>query len=498
MSTPKLVEPNLNLHPPPVAPPPGPAVSPAPRSPRARLRLTLQQKVEQGFYVGLDLVGILASAIFAVLLFYPTEGAALLQKPEYRGWLLTYMLLTVMSLEWNRLYRRTSMHSAIDEAFAVGRAVFVATLLAICFLYVTHNSDLSRRVLLLSGVGNLVTLNVWRLARRRFFARRLADGHGVRNALILGNELEGVDLARYLTGKKDLGFAVKSCLYEHLPGPKLFSEWSREITRLIRSEYIDVVFAVSIPDRAFIRNLHELGRQHRVDVYVVPEFYKELSWLPTLGYVGEMPVIQLHREDTPQLELALKRLLDVFIAVTALLITLPLTTAIALAIKLGSSGPIFYQASRVGRRGKIFKCLKFRTMYQDADARLPELRHLNEREGVWFKMTNDPRITPLGRILRKYSLDEIPQFLNVLAGEMSVVGPRPAEVCEFDQYQLEHRRRLEAVPGITGLWQVTARSDPSFENYMALDLAYIENWSLWLDLKILLRTVPVVISGNGK
>jgi lipopolysaccharide/colanic/teichoic acid biosynthesis glycosyltransferase len=174
-----------------------------------------------------------------------------------------------------------------------------------------------------------------------------------------------------------------------------------------------------------------------------------------------------------------------------------LLLAIAIAIKLDSRGPVLYFSERIGKRGRVFPCTKFRTMVRDADDRRADVMHMNERDGVLFKISNDPRITKLGRFLRKYSLDELPQFLNVLRGDMSVVGPRPPLASEVREYKLSHLRRLDVTPGITGLWQVQARQDPSFDNYISLDVTYIENWSVWLDLKIIMRTIGVVISGTG-
>jgi lipopolysaccharide/colanic/teichoic acid biosynthesis glycosyltransferase len=170
---------------------------------------------------------------------------------------------------------------------------------------------------------------------------------------------------------------------------------------------------------------------------------------------------------------------------------------IAIAIYLESKGPIFYISERIGRRGHVFRCFKFRTMVTNADQLKDHLGSLNERDGVLFKVRNDPRITRVGRFLRKYSLDELPQFFNILRGEMSLVGPRPPIASEVEKYKLEHLRRLEVLPGLTGLWQVHARQDSSFEKYIALDTAYVENWSFWLDIKILLRTTEVVLRGTG-
>jgi len=175
----------------------------------------------------------------------------------------------------------------------------------------------------------------------------------------------------------------------------------------------------------------------------------------------------------------------------------PLMAVIAVAVLLDSRGPIFYVSERIGKRGRVFPCFKFRTMVKDAEKKKRDLAALNERDGILFKVSNDPRVTRVGRILRKYSLDELPQFFNVFRGEMSVVGPRPPIASEVEKYELEHFRRLEVLPGLTGLWQVHARQDSSFAKYIELDTAYVENWSFWLDVKILMRTAHVVLRGTG-
>jgi lipopolysaccharide/colanic/teichoic acid biosynthesis glycosyltransferase len=162
-----------------------------------------------------------------------------------------------------------------------------------------------------------------------------------------------------------------------------------------------------------------------------------------------------------------------------------------------SAGPVFYRAKRIGRKGRAFTCYKFRTMVAGADQMRADLLHRNERDSVLFKISDDPRITNFGRMLRKYSLDELPQFWNVLRGDMSLVGPRPPIADEVEKYDLSHLRRLDVLPGMTGLWQVEARQDPSFDSYISLDTAYVENWTLMLDMRILARTVGVVLAGTG-
>lgn len=199
-----------------------------------------------------------------------------------------------------------------------------------------------------------------------------------------------------------------------------------------------------------------------------------------------------------RLALFCKRLLDVAGAGLALLLLAPALAAIAAAIRLESRGPVIYASTRVGRGGKLFRFYKFRTMVNGAEEMVGALRARNERSGILFKIARDPRVTRVGRVLRRYSLDELPQLLNVLLGDMSLVGPRPALVSEVEQYPPACRRRLEVTPGITGLWQVRCRRDPSWDSYVALDLYYVAHWSLWLDVKVLLQTIPAVLRGTGE
>jgi len=196
-------------------------------------------------------------------------------------------------------------------------------------------------------------------------------------------------------------------------------------------------------------------------------------------------------------QFAIKRGLDVAGALAVLLVTLPVWMIVALAIKLDSPGPIFFIQPRCGRYGRTFPFLKFRTMVTDAEARKAGLRAQNEKSGPVFKMQRDPRVTRVGRILRKYSIDELPQLLNVVAGHMSLVGPRPPVPAEVEKYELDHRGRLSMRPGITCLWQVSGRNEIEFEDWVKLDIEYVERWSLLLDLQILLATFPAVISGRG-
>jgi len=194
----------------------------------------------------------------------------------------------------------------------------------------------------------------------------------------------------------------------------------------------------------------------------------------------------------------LKRMADIALSVMALLFFWPLLLVIAVAIKLESPGAVIYASLRAGKKGQTFSCYKFRTMFEGADRLREYLREFNERQDPFFKIADDPRVTRLGRFLRKYSLDELPQFWNVLKGDMSLVGPRPHPVDDYARYRPGDSRRLDVKPGITGLWQVIARTNPSFETCMALDLEYVKRWNLLLDCKILLWTIPAVLAGEGQ
>jgi len=191
-----------------------------------------------------------------------------------------------------------------------------------------------------------------------------------------------------------------------------------------------------------------------------------------------------------------KRAGDLILSFVLGIVTLPLTAILSLIIKLDSDGPAIFRARRVGLEGREFTLYKFRSMYADAEERLAELAHMNVGGGHLIKIPNDPRVTKVGRFLRKYSLDELPQLWNVLKGDMSLVGPRPQSPSEVALYTEHQRRRLGAVPGITGLWQVSARDDPRFEVWVAKDLEYIDNWSLWLDIRVLFQTIGVVLGGK--
>jgi exopolysaccharide biosynthesis polyprenyl glycosylphosphotransferase len=318
----------------------------------------------------------------------------------------------------------------------------------------------------------------------------------VRNVLIVGAGGLGQRLASYLEDHPEMGRSVCGFLDDKkLPGKGVMGRTS-DLAQLARAGFVDEVILAAPHDRDLTLRVLHAAQQLRLDVKMAPDLF---GCEPTreTERIGGIPLISLHEERLPVAGLLLKRMLDLVGAGAALILMSPVLVLLAILIRLDSAGPVLYTALRAGRKGRPFRCYKFRTMVRDADALKEKLRERNQRQGPFFKITDDPRITRVGRILRRYSLDELPQLWNVLRGEMSLVGPRPHPLDDFSSYAIQHLPRLDVTPGITGLWQVTARRNPSFQAGMNLDIEYIHRWSLGMDLKILLKTAGVVLRGSG-
>jgi exopolysaccharide biosynthesis polyprenyl glycosylphosphotransferase len=325
----------------------------------------------------------------------------------------------------------------------------------------------------------------------------LAKGIGLRHVLIVGAGRVGRLFATHIEQNPSWGYDVRGFLDTYQTDNARVLGNISDLKRVVRQEFIDDIFITIPSERELVKQILLEAHQLSICTYVMPELYDGYAWLKPVEFVGEFAVRVMYREPIPEPELFLKRAMDIIGSAVGLAVLSPVLGLIALAIKCDSEGPVLYRAHRVGRKGRRFVCHKFRTMVTNADDLKDKLRGLNEREGPFFKIEQDPRITKIGRLLRKYSLDELPQLWDVLRGEMSLVGPRPHPLDDYRQYSLEHLRRLDVTPGITGLWQITARRDPSFEKALALDNQYIETWSFLSDMQILLRTIPSLIRGGG-
>jgi len=416
----------------------------------------------------------------------------------YAGFLVLYAALIVLACMGQDLYRTAREQSAIGESLEVAKAVFLATGLLVVFIFTTGNKEISRLVVACAGTLNIFALAGWRHAKRRYVLSRAARGKGLSRVLIVGAGKMGKALAAWFGENRELGYNVCGFLDPHPNGDARVLGSVHELRRVALAQFVDQLFITLPADRELVKEVFLEARRLRLNLNVVPDLYDGLGWRAPVQTIGGFPVIELHGQPIPVLGQAVKRAMDLLGAFLGIVVTFPILALGALWIRLDSPGPVFYSALRVGKKGRKFRCYKLRTMVTEAEAQKEQLRGANERNGPFFKMENDPRITRCGRWLRRYSIDELPQLLNVLLGEMSLVGPRPHPLDDFERYGIEHLRRLDVKPGVTGLWQVRARSDPSFETNMVHDLEYIEKWSLRLDLNILLRTISVVFEGGGR
>jgi exopolysaccharide biosynthesis polyprenyl glycosylphosphotransferase len=347
-----------------------------------------------------------------------------------------------------------------------------------------------------AGLLHFSALLTWRWQKRKWDGG-LQRGGVLRNVLIVGAGGAGRRVAAHVKGHPEAGRTVCGFLDNERPlGNGVIGRVS-DLARLARTGFVDEVILAAPHDRSLAQEVLRESRRLRLDLEIVPELFGCTPTGRDVERVGDSLVICVHAERLPEVGLLLKRVVDVLGAGLALAVLAPLLAGIAGLIKLDSQGPVLYCAKRAGRKGRLFRCCKFRTMVSDADALKQNLRRNNQRAGPFFKIKNDPRITRLGRFLRRYSLDELPQLWNVVRGDMSLVGPRPHPLDDVAGYAIEHLARLDVTPGITGLWQVTARRDPSFQRGMELDREYIRTWSLGSDLRILLKTFLAVAQGSG-
>ncbi len=416
----------------------------------------------------------------------------------YMGWFALCLIFFTRSYS---LYGPIQNRSGLHEQRMTMQATLVAGLILCGTIYLGRAEALSRVAVILTVLLTGAMLCARRALWRSLVYTRYREGIDTRNVLIVGTGRVGHALRNHLESMRHLGFRFRGFIAltaaEEETGDADTIGNVTNCLALARALFVDEIF-ISVPaEKKVVLRLVEASREMGIDIRVIPDLYDGLAWNAPVEYIGQFPSIPLHRREFPAGAFMMKRVLDITVSVLGLAILSPVLLAIGLAVALDSAGPVLYRARRVGRKGRTFDCYKFRTMVTNADALKARLAHMNERDGILFKLTNDPRVTRVGRFLRKYSLDEIPQLINVVRGEMSLVGPRPPIASEVERYDLSHLRRLDVLPGITGLWQVEARQDPSFDSYISLDTAYVENWTIWLDLKILIRTVSVVLDGTG-
>ena len=409
----------------------------------------------------------------------------------------------VAALWYHGLYELRLHWRLQTEIRGILRATFFVALFVLSLLFVTRREDVSRLFLVILFVAQPALTTLSRVVMRRFFSHVRSRGMNHSYMLIVGANTGGQSFADKIEAHRALGIHVVGHLVAPDEDPASVTRpilgTVDQIAEILHERPIDEIgmcLAVASRDlaEAATRLCTEEGKVVRIPSVPLEMIGAERSTEEFDGLLVHSTLSGPPRT----LGLIAKRGVDIVLAAIGLVILGPLMLAVAAAIWRLEGRPILFRQTRIGRHGRPFTMYKFRTMHRDAEDRLSDLESLNERRGPAFKITNDPRITRSGRVLRASSMDELPQLWNVLRGDMSLVGPRPALPREIAEYDVWHRRRLSMSPGITGLWQVRARQADDFDVRAQLDLVYIDTWSLLLDLKIMLRTIPAVIGGGGR
>ncbi len=478
---------------------------------------------------------LIAAASFIVA-YYLREGGLVFQAARassfawsarfapYGALLLFVILIRVLALRYYDLYRLRGEFSFFDDGIRVFKSTAIGSLLIVAAAFLYRGGfnyrafSYARSVFVLDFLIALASFYFIRLLLRSaqtFFRLRginliptLVVGRGPEAAFCIKEMRERPSLGYRVIGAVDSGARGEqvSGLYEGVP---IVSDLAGLPEAIRESKANEVIIADSHVDGdALFDVMMRCGRRRGIEFRIAPSLFNCLPSKTEVDQIGALPMIRLFREPLSDFARGTKRISDIAIAALMLALFSPFWLLIALLIKFDSKGPIFYTQERVGMDGRIFVVYKFRTMGVDADS---EIHREYQRKFIAghaeanvgdamepaYKLRDDPRITRVGRMLRRFSLDEVPQLFNVLRGDMSIVGPRPPIPYEVEAYELRHRKRLDMKPGLTGLWQVSGRNRLPFEEMVKLDLFYIENWSLLFDLKIILRTVLVMLRGDG-
>ncbi|NLF00062.1 MAG: undecaprenyl-phosphate glucose phosphotransferase [Anaerolineales bacterium] len=417
------------------------------------------------------------------------------------------LLLTVLmqvTFLVDRVYQNWHNSPLLDQMHRIINAAAMSTVVLLAVTFVLQPLQYSRLLLIEAGTIAALLLIGVRIVWGWIIAALRRRGQWIERVIIVGAGEIGRTVMRTIVARPQLGYQIVGFVDDD--PEKGHTDIGRikalgptaNLAELVQSDAVDQVI-ITLPwmyHRKILSIVRECERKH-VEARIVPDLFQMSLSQVDVDDLGGIPVIGVHEVAFSRGALLVKRAMDVVLASVMIVLGLPLFAAIALAIRLDSPGRIVFRQTRVGLGGAHFEMYKFRSMREGAENELELLRKQSEVDGPIFKMRKDPRATRVGQFLRHKSLDELPQLWNVLRGEMSIVGPRPPLPSEVNKYMDWHRKRLEVRPGMTGLWQVSGRSLLSFDEMVLLDIHYIEHWSLWLDLKIMLRTVPQIILGEG-
>ncbi len=470
-----------------------------------------QFHMPSGFYPLLDITLVLASFAAAYYVRYELQVFRPVFDPNraplssYLPYALIFAGLVYINYRASGLYRNNRGRSYWDELYAVINGVTNSTVVLLGMYFLFQPLVYSRLMAIYVAIITIVLLGLVRLTRRIAQTYLRSKGVGVQRTLIIGAGEVGGAILRTMVARKELGYQPIG--YMDDGAGKADADLGRvkglgiprNLRQTIREHVIDlVVIAMPWREHARILELVQAARKGGAEVRVVPDLFQlnmrqvqveNLDGIPLLGVNGEV-VLQGHQR-------FMKRAIDLIVIAVAVPLWLPLLLLIALAIRLEGTGPVFYSQKRIGLNGKPFNMMKFRSMIPDAEKLREQLVKESGEDPRHPKLKNDPRITRVGRFIRSTSLDELPNLMNVILGQMSLVGPRPPTPDEVALYEPWHMQRLQTLPGMTGLWQISGRSDVPFEEMCLLDIYYIENWSVGLDAQILMMTVPRVLLRQG-
>jgi exopolysaccharide biosynthesis polyprenyl glycosylphosphotransferase len=405
------------------------------------------------------------------------------------------------------LYDSRRLSTWFRDFIDIVKATTAGTLVIVVFALVFNIRLVTPTFLAVFFACSVVVTTLSRVFLRHALRRVRLHGRNLRNVIIVGTNPRAIRFAKNIEarpylGYRILGFADDS--WGHLQafrktGYPLVADL-KQLPEYIRTQVVDEVF-VCLPLKTYYgeaAQIVDLCETQGIIIRFLSDLFNQRIAHSKVARFQDNYMITFHTGSMGGWPIFLKRAMDFLGSLLLILVFSPLFLLLAVLAKVFSPGPVFFQQERLGINKRRFRVYKFRTMVPDAEKRQADLEHLNEMDGAAFKIKDDPRVTPIGRFLRKTSLDELPQLFNVLKGDMSLVGPRPLPVRDYEGFDQDwHRRRFSVRPGITCLWQVSGRSDVTFDQWMKLDIQYIDQWSLWLDLKILAKTIPAVLKGTG-
>lgn len=438
-----------------------------------------------------DLVSIGISFVLATYIRFGNFRDMGDKEIHFQVCLVFLLFCTIYSffIDWNRNFLKRNLWK---ELYAVVQYNLIMILITQTIMYFLKWADVFSRAVMIyfAGINLLLSFFVHLLIKKVMKLHYSSDLSKIK-VLVITQKAMAEEVVSRLAHSLDINFQIVDTVFVE----EMADNFLLKATQMALDEVF--LYAPELPQKKaqeVINSFDEMG----VDCHYCVELPGTASDRSAINNFGSYCVITYTRFQSSYKRLLIKRVMDIVGGMIGLLITLLFFPFVAIAIKLDSPGPVLFSQVRIGRNGRRFKIYKFRSMYMDAEERKKELEKQNEMQGLMFKMENDPRITRVGKFIRKTSIDELPQFYNVVKGDMSLVGTRPPTADEFEKYNQYYRRRISMTPGLTGMWQVSGRSEiENFDDVVKYDLAYIDNWSLTLDIKILLRTVLVVLAGRG-